>query len=207
MQPVRPPEPCGEAQDRIYCYPGSNTLINRLNERDNARFEHLERSLSAARIAELVLKPLPGELTPAYLCALHRHIFQDLFSWAGEFRSVDISKGYFFCRPAYIGTQLRRLLGDLAAEDCLRKLPGARLPQRLAYYFGELNAIHPFRDGNGRTQREFFRELLRRRGLEICFANVPPALMLSASIASFKGDLLPLTGLFEACLAPPHPLP
>jgi len=82
-------------------------------------------------------------------------LFSDLYTWAGEIRTVDIAKTGLFCMPAFIVPQTERLLARLAGESHLRGLEREHFVDRLAHYLAELNAIHPFREGNGRTQRAF----------------------------------------------------
>lgn len=186
--------------DLIYCYPGSDVLINRLSLQDPQLLNQAERTLSAARLIELYKTPIPGSFDVAHLQAIHHYIFQDIYSWAGQFRRIEIAKGLFFCRAAYIRPQLEKLMDKLRAEDLLRTCPQDKLAFKAAYYLSEINAIHPFRDGNGRAQREFIRQLLARRGVKVNYAGVEPERMREASIASFGGDYSLMEKLFLQCI-------
>ena len=87
---------------------------------------------------------------------LHRWLFQDVYEWAGEIRSVSLTKDASpFAQPRFIEPAAAKLFKTLAMERRLIDVPRGDLPVRLAFYFGELNALHPFREGNGRTQRLF----------------------------------------------------
>lgn len=187
-------------QDNIYCYPGTTVLKNSYAEQNPERLAKLERILCGARIIDLLRKPIKGKFDSAHLRKIHNYIFQDLYSWAGKYRVVEIAKGYYFCRSQYVPRETDRLLLELQAENYLRNTLSTDLPARAAYYLGELNAIHPFRDGNGRTQREFIRELLLPIGYSVNYSNVDPNMMFEASVKSFQGDNTMMTDLFKKCI-------
>jgi fido (protein-threonine AMPylation protein) len=117
---------------------------------------------------------------------IHHFLFQDVYAWAGEFRTVPIAKGdSFFARPEHIGSELQKLFHQLAGERCLRGNDSKVFCERAAYYLGEINALHPFREGNGRAQREFIRELALQASFEVSWDLVTQEEMLAASVASF----------------------
>ncbi len=186
--------------DLIYCYQGSDVLINLLDLHDAQALKQAERLLTGARLIELYHHPLPGAFDLKHLQAIHHHIFQDLYTWAGELRRIEIAKGLFFCRAAYIEREAGKIFQALKEEQYLADCRDDELPARAAYYLSEINAVHPFRDGNGRTQREFMRELLLKRGVRVNFAKVPPQRMVEASIASFGGDYSMMEDLFRQCI-------
>jgi fido (protein-threonine AMPylation protein) len=98
-----------------------------------------------------------------HLQGIHRYLFQDVYKWAGDFRTVDIAKGdSYFAHVPYIESTLKGLFGELSEERHLRGLNQERFASRLAQILGTLNAVHAFREGNGRAQREFVRELASR---------------------------------------------
>ena len=181
------------------CYPGTDVLVNLLDERDSERFARAERLFTAARIADLLKSPIHGNFDLEHLKRIHHYLFQDIYPWAGKIRIVDISKGFRFCHAVYIEKEARKLFSSLARtlEKGVSDIDGAiRLA---AHTLSEINAIHPFRDGNGRTQREFVRELMLKLGYTVEYSRVDPSLMLKASIASFIGDETLMAGLFRAC--------
>lgn len=171
--------------DTIYCYPDSDVLINKMDIRDQAKLEEAERRLTMFRMSDLLDTPVKGEFDLKHLQAIHRYLFQDLYSWAGEIRKVDISKSAVFCKARFIEGQATEIFGELRAEKYLAGLSKERFVRRIAYYFSEINALHPFREGNGRTQREFIRELALKRGYIIRFARIPRDEMMDASRESF----------------------
>ncbi len=109
------------------------------------------------RILELLNNPVKGTFDLKHLQAIHAYIFQDVYDWAGELRKVDISKGFMFCNFLFISEQAEEIFGKLKAENYLHGLKEDDFIVRLAYYFSEINALHLFREGNGRSQREFIR--------------------------------------------------
>ena len=181
------------------CYPGTDVLVNLLDERDPERLLRIERIFTAARIADLLKKPMRGDFDLEHLKRIHHYIFQDVYPWAGKIRAVDISKGFRFCHAMYIEKESRRLFSRLH-ERIAKGVEGTDEAVALAAHaLSEINAIHPFRDGNGRAQREFVREMLLKLGFTVEYSRADPSLMLKASIASFMGDEGPMRGLFRAC--------
>ncbi len=139
-------------------------------------------------------EPLPsGRSGVRHYQAIHRHLFQDVYNWAGEFRTVRISKGgNMFCYPEYISAQMRDLFHSLRAEGYLRSRSAAEFAQDAAGFLNKLNAIHPFRDGNGRTQLSFMALLGARAGHPLYFEHLDPPAFLAAMIRGFHGDEAPL---------------
>ena len=170
-----------------YVYPNTTVLRNLRDIRDPDRLARFEMDMASSRIAELSMSPRQGGFDTRHLQAIHRYLFQDVYRWAGEFRSVEISKtGALFAFEQHIAPSLDRTFQDLKRENRLEGLDRARFCNRGAYYLGELNAIHPFRDGNGRTLREFVRQLTARNGYEIDWTHVSRGEMIDASRESFR---------------------
>jgi cell filamentation protein len=184
-----------------YVDPVSGVLRNRLGITDAATLEQTEAALVAARSYELSRAPLPGRFDLAHLQAIHRYLFGDLYDWAGQLRTIDIGKGgHLFAHHAHIGSAAASIFKRLAEENCLAGLGRERFSDRVAYYLGELNALHPFREGNGRTQREFVSHLANAVGYYVAWENLDQPDMLQASIASFKGDASKLAALIRSNL-------
>ncbi len=173
-----------------YTYPGTDVLRNVLDIRDQQQLAALEANATASRLIELDERPLVGRFDAAHLKSIHQYIFQDVYRWAGKFRTVDISKGgHLFGVAAFIGPALDEVLRKLSEEAHLTALDARKFASRAGYYMGELNAIHPFRDGNGRAQREFIRELGVQAGFVIDWSRVTREQMTAASLESFQtGD-------------------
>ncbi len=149
---------------------------------------------------------MKGRFDSAHLQAIHRYLFQDVFPWAGEFRIVNISKGSSNFGPAmHIAGALKEQFDKLAQEKAMVGLAVPAFVERAAFYLGEINAIHPFREGNGRTQREFIRQLALHAGHPLSWSVVGTSFtqqqMIDASIASHtRGDNTQLAAIIEAAL-------
>ena len=138
-----------DAVDAPYTYEGSTVLINKLDLRNQKDLDAFALEISTQRAAE----ELPGgDLDFEHYCAIHHHLFQDVYDWAGVPRTVRISKqGNPFCFPENIEARATGLFSDLKAADNLRGLPAHEFAERSAHFLAELNAVHAFREGNGRA--------------------------------------------------------
>lgn len=191
-----------EESDNKYCYPGTNILINKLNIKNQKELEYAERELTALRIYDLEMHPVKGNFDLKHLQAIHRYIFQDLYDWAGEIRQVDISKGNLFCKFQFIKGYGDDIFKKLQKEKYLLNLPKEMFCERLAYYFSEINALHPFREGNGRTQREFIKTLSYAAGYEINYASVTEEEMIEVSHKAFHCDYSGIENLLRRISSP-----
>ena len=187
-----------------YLYPGTTVLKNLRGLTDSREFAAFEARSTHRRLAELLEEPLSGKFGTLHLKAIHGYIFQDVFEWAGQFRTVDISKGgHLFGRAAFLETALEQTFGRLATEECLAGVSPDRFAERAAYYLGELNAAHPFREGNGRTQREFTRELGLKAGHYLDWRRTTRAKMIEASRRSHvTGDAALFGEIIRNCIGP-----
>lgn len=164
----------------------SHVPENKFGITDVEELHRLETPLALRRLLELQLRPVPGSFDTEHLCAIHRYMFQDVYGWAGELRTVTISKaGAPFPPPKYLRRSLDALFAELKNESHLRRLSATSWAHRAAYFLGEINAIHPFREGNGRTQREFIRELAFEGGHRLTWAGRTQEEMIHASQTSF----------------------
>jgi cell filamentation protein len=180
-----------------YLDPASGVLRNRLSITGNALLEQAEAAFVATRSYELSRSPQQGCFDLAHR-AIHRRLFSDLYDWAGELRTIDISKGgNLFAHHAHLESAAAPIFDRLAKEHFLDGLGPAAFSERAAYYLGEMNALHPFREGNGRAQREFISHLAHARGYYIAWEQINRADMLDAAIQSFNGNLAKLTRLIR----------
>jgi cell filamentation protein len=181
-----------------YVDPATGVLKNRLGITDEATLEETEAALAATRSLELSETPLKGNLDLAHLQAIHRHLFRDVYEWAGELRKVDISKGETMFAPhGYLESTAATVFQELAKETNLEGLDQEQFSERAAHYLGELNALHPFRDGNGRALREFVGHLAHANDYSIAWENVSRLRMLEAAIDSFRRDSSKLASLIR----------
>jgi fido (protein-threonine AMPylation protein) len=185
-----------------YVDPATGVLRNRFGLTDEQELEAAEASLSALRSYELAQNPLVGAFDLAHLQSLHRYLFGDLYEWAGQLRTIDITRGRnSFAHHAYIVSAGAALFGELAKEQHLAGLDPERFSARAGHYLGEINALHPFRDGNGRAQREFTSHLAAKCGYYIAWEVVTREQMLEASIESFEGSAAKLVRIIRSSLS------
>lgn len=184
-----------DVEDDPYCYPGTTILINKLNLRDQAQLDAFEELMVLTRGEEA----LPaGRLTVRHYLAVHRHLFQDVYDWAGKVRTVRTGReGNWFCFPEYIEDQLKQLFAWLETRDRLTGLPREEFVAGATHFLTELNAIHAFRDGNGRAQMAFMAELARRAGHPLHLERLERERFIPAMIASFGGTTTPLTSQLD----------
>ncbi len=182
-----------DATDDPYCYPGTSVLKNLPDLRMQSELDKYE----AIAVAKRAQEPFPiGKLNYSHYRAIHHHLFRDVYSWAGRLRRVRITKGTStFCYPEHIGREMKKLFAWLEGENHLRDLDSGTFAANAGHFLAELNAIHPFREGNGRTQNVFLLMLADRAGHPLDLQRLHPPDMLHATIASFAGDERPLADL------------
>lgn len=188
--------------DKIYCYPDTDTLMNRLNIHDAGRLLEAETGLVSIRLYQLQKHPVKGSFDFAHLCNIHHHIFQDVYDWAGKPRTVNIAKGNSLFCPAWNLSGYADDVFRCYYKDCMRtKDSRSDFIHNIAAHYADLNALHPFREGNGRSQREFCRELCLKCGYLFDLTHTCRDEMLKASIDSLeKGDNTGLETIFRKCV-------
>jgi cell filamentation protein len=180
-----------------YCDPESGVLVNRFGLVTQAELERVERDLTSFALLRLRDRSLPGDYDLTHLQGFHRAIFGDIYPWAGQIRKVAISKGNLFCLPQFIEPSAAAIFGSLHGERNLRGLVRSTFLDRLAHYLGEVNALHPFREGNGRAQRAFFDQLARDAGYSLDWRRLDAQRNIDASIAAMNGNEAPLRTLLD----------
>ena len=178
------------AFDDPYVYKGTSVLRNKLKTRDADILSAFEVEMTTLRAEE----PLPnGRFGPAHYRAVHHHLFQDVYRWAGRYRTIRTGKnGNWFCYPENIPREMVRVFGQLQQNNLLAGRAFDAFATEAAEFLADLNAIHPFRDGNGRAQLSFLYLLALKAGHEIDLSRIRPERFLKAMIASFGGGILPL---------------
>lgn len=172
--------------DSKYCYPQSHVLKNKLNITNQGELETAECAITAVKTSQASVSHINGNFDFEHLKRIHKFLFEDIYDWAGCIRTVNISKGNQFCRVDYIETQINDLFKKLKDENYLLDCKTIdEIGKRLAYYLGEINVIHPFREGNGRTQRLFIEHLAYHAGYELDFMKISSQDMLEASVKAY----------------------
>jgi cell filamentation protein len=193
-----------DVQSDCYCYQNSSVLINRLNISDEGDFENAEREITKISISNVHYSPPPYNLR--YLQNIHIALFSELYDWVGEIRTVDISKSQTrFCNVNRIIPEVEKIFFNLDGENYLSGLPRNKLIERLAYFYGEFNMIHPFREGNGRVQRIFFEHLALYNEYNFLWSNIfSKDKWIEANIHSTFIGAEKLEEIFDSILVPAH---
>ena len=173
--------------------PGSDVLKNIPGITEQERLTKFERNAVAWRSVTLPL----GNLDIEYFKTVHRHLFQDVYIWAGEFRSVPLTKGTSrFAQPQYIEQQTKRVLHEISVSLSISQNI-QDICASIAHFAVELIAIHPFREGNGRVIRACIAQVLSSRGYAVNFSSIPEDVWLTASIDGFNGNEAPMVRIFN----------
>lgn len=184
-----------------YCYPGTEVLRNKANLLTQNELDEFEAPISAFRLIQLEETPIKGHFDLDHLKKIHFHIFQDVYDWAGQIRTVDLTRGSsIFANVNYIESYSDKLFTQLAQENYLKNLPVSAMAEKVAYYLSEINAIHPFREGNGRAQRAFISQLCSNAGFALDYSGVKPADFLDAMICAYNGNDAPLIQIINQSL-------
>jgi len=183
----------------IYYYPDSNVLKNKLNIRDNKLLKTAEEEITLIKQMELLKNPIKGNFSKAHLMNIHKFIFEDIYSFAGKIRREQITKAdTMFYPPNLIDRELDKVFIKIKEKNMLRETDEEKVFENLAYVMAELNIIHPFREGNGRSIREFIRLMAKRMGYDLNWGNVDKEELLEASILSVDNYKV-LIGILERC--------
>ena len=184
----------------IYCYPGSNVLKNKLNIRDTKLLKTAEEEITLIKQMELLKNPIKGNFSKAHLMNIHKFIFEDIYPFAGKIRREQISKAdTLFYPPNLIDRELDKVFAKIKEKNMLKETDEEKVFDNLAYVMAELNIIHPFREGNGRSIREFIRLMAKRIGYDLNWGNVDKEELLESSILSVDNYKV-LIRILEACV-------
>ena len=175
--------------DDTYCYPGTDVLRNKAEITNAEDLDAYEGELSTLRSIEILENPVTGQFDLAHLQRIHLALFQDVYDWAGKIRTVDISRGNSrFANVRFIESAANNIFNKLARENWLKGLDADALSKRLAHYLSEINALHPFREGNGRVQRIFISQLSQSAGYQLDYSDLEQEQIYRAMELAFNGD-------------------
>jgi cell filamentation protein len=178
-------------------YENTRCLYNFFSIKDRDRLREIAIYITSIRTAELMLTPIDGPFDFDRLIATHTHLFSDIYPSAGALRTKTAAKRTEFCRPEYINSSASEIFGKLRKDHFLRGLDRESFINDLAYYMGEVEALHPFRNGNAITARLFFWDLVFIAGYRIEWLNIDPDRLLEADICAIDGDYQPLIDVLE----------
>ncbi|MBQ3427426.1 MAG: Fic family protein [Clostridia bacterium] len=183
----------------LYCYPDTNILKNKLNIKDFELLKKAEEEITAVKQLELLQNPIRGNFTKTHLLHIHKLLFEDIYPFAGKIRKEQISKAdTMFYPPNLIDRELDKVFAKIKEKNMLKEKDENKTFDNLAYVMAELNIIHPFREGNGRTIREFIRLMAKKLGCNLNWGNATKDEILEASIRSVD-DYKALIGVLREC--------
>jgi cell filamentation protein len=172
--------------DDPYTYPGTTILRNKLGIRDAGQLEALERRMAAQRAAEGIPA---GDFGLPHLQAIHYHLFQDVYDWAGQVRTVELNKGgdqFMFRRYIQSGmadsqSGMADIHHRIAKADYFSGLSQTDFAVGAGEIMGDINYVHPFREGNGRTQLLYLKQLSIAAGHRLELRHIDPNAWIEAS--------------------------
>lgn len=180
-----------------YCYKNTDVLINKLNITNEEDLYRAERELVSLRTYELNENPLKGNFDFEYLKSIHKYLFQDVYRWAGDIRSCNIAKQDLFCLTEHIESFGNNIFTKLKKEKYFMDYDNETTLNKLIELFADINAMHPFREGNGRSQRVFIESLAKINGIYLDLTNVSKMDMIISSHESINGNYGKLKEIFK----------
>lgn len=177
-------------------------LQNKFGIKDEFTLNKEERRYTAIRIIELREKNF-HVFSFNTLKYMHKYIFQDIYKWAGTTRNVNISKDKaLFCPVENINSYANDIFQKLKTNNYLKNLSIDEFCQKAADLFGDINALHPFREGNGRTQREFFYHLAKNAKYKLDLNQLNKNEYMIASIESMLVNNNKIEKLIKSIIEP-----
>ena len=186
------------------CYPGTTCLINKLGIRDEVALAETEAAVVLGKASLLDQQPIAGGFDFDHYKRIHQFLFCDLYDWAGQIRTINISKkGTTFVPAVEI---------EPCADVCFKRLAGfsgerlshRELAEEVADFYHTVNMLHPFREGNGRAQRIFFTQWIRSLGYDLDLSSVDPDAFMIATIYAAQGVMDQLVDFFEQTIERPQ---
>ena len=184
------------------CYEGTTCLINKFGIKDEKKLAQMETLITTVKCKELEINPIDGNFGFDHYKAIHKYIFEDLYDWAGQVRTASISKkGTVFTLPESIEPLADRIFSGLQKENCYIGYDNDRYIDSIVDFYCRTNMLHPFREGNGRTQRVFLTQLIRHSGHDINFSTIDTDELMIATIQSANGIVDYLRNLFKESIS------
>ncbi|MBO7473145.1 MAG: Fic family protein [Ruminococcus sp.] len=172
------------------CYPGTTVLINKLGIKDQSELDAVEKQITLLRGIQAEQQTEFRNVDLDFYKRLHSLLFGDIYDWAGCLRTINISKkGTVFCDHSQLEKVGTKKFERLEKLDFLCGMPEERFFDELAELCHDMNMLHPFREGNGRTLRLFITLLVRNTGRDIDFAKCGSDIMMIAAVKAAEGDI------------------
>lgn len=198
-----------------YLYPGTDTLVNTAGIKDKVQLEEFERDTVALNLSQLEESPILGPFNSQRLKETHKRIFADIYPWAGEYRENTgtmvkerFGNQVMYADSAYIESELNKLFRAMEKEQFFHGMDTEKISERLGHYYGELDALHPFREGNSRTLRQFTSDLALNAGMNLDWSLVAADddartnLYLARDVAVINADSSMLADIIKKTVSP-----
>lgn len=180
------------------CYENTTCLINKFDIRDEDKLKKVEADITFAKATILESNPISNKFDLEHYKAIHRFLFEDIYDWAGSFRTVDMSKkGTGFCSADQLDDVARNCFSRLAENNLFSDLDRDEFIDAIVDFYCVTNMLHPFREGNGRTQRIFISQLIHHNGYDFDFSDIDPDDLMIATIQAANGVTDFLKQLFD----------
>lgn len=180
------------------CYEGTTCLINKFDIKDENILKDLETTVTFGMITEYSLNPLFNTFDVNHYKAIHKYLFEDIYDWAGEYRTVDMSKkGTSFAKAESIDELMTKCFARLQNKNCFQDLDFDDFVDSIVDFYCVTNMIHPFREGNGRTQRLFLTQLINLNNYIIDFSEIDTDELMIATIQAANGVTDYLKDIFK----------
>ena len=180
------------------CYPNTTVLINKLGIQDQSELNSVERQFVLLKSSQAEQETIFKNIDFNFYKELHKQLFGDLYEWAGTVRRMNISKkGTIFCNFKDIERIGTLKFQRLAEQNYLKGLTQSRFIDELTEFYHDMNMLHPFREGNGRTLRLFITLLVRNAGYTLNFSDCDNDLLMIATIKAAQGDFSLLKEVFS----------
>ena len=170
------------------CYEGTTCLINKFGITDDKQLSLIEGQITFAKGSELERNPVKGDFDFEHYKDIHKYLFDDIYEWAGKIRTVDMSKkGTNFAKANEIEKLANACFARLKSENYFKGQEFDEFISNIVDFYCVTNMLHPFREGNGRTQRIFISQLIRHAGYDIDFSKINTDNLMSATIHAANG--------------------
>ncbi|MBE7058864.1 MAG: cell filamentation protein Fic [Ruminococcaceae bacterium] len=173
---------------RDNCYPNTTCLINKFGIKDDKKLSEIETEITFAKAAILESEEAELPLDFGFYKYIHCFLFEDLYDWAGKLRKVDISKKRTaFCPVKELESSCKACFNRLKEENYFKEYSREQFVEEIVDFYVTTNFLHPFREGNGRTQRIFISKLIKYNGYDFNFSNIDPDFLMIATIKASSG--------------------
>lgn len=170
------------------CYEGTTCLINKFGIKDDKQLSLIEGQITFAKGSELERNPIKGDFDFKHYKAIHKYLFEEIYEWAGKVRTVDMSKkGTNFAKANEIERLANACFARLKSENYFKGQEFNDFVSNIVDFYCVTNMLHPFREGNGRTQRIFISQLIRHAGYDIDFTKINTDNLMAATIHAANG--------------------